>query len=217
MSVLRLARRRSADRVIVPLRDRGTAMLRPLGDGESGPLLEVFSGMSQESRAMRYLVAMPRLPGALRRTLSRHDARDRVVWVAYVDGRPAGIVRYTRLDDPTSAEIAFEVVDAQQGRGLGAVLIDTVTTVACLNGIRRLHATVLPENAPSRHLLARLGMTLTFEDGVLEGSAPLQLLEPARVDRAAVVRLARADARRAEQAEAGTAGRVSPAGRPAFP
>ncbi|HEX6514423.1 MAG TPA: GNAT family N-acetyltransferase [Nocardioidaceae bacterium] len=214
----RLRARAVADRVSVTLADGGTAVLRPLSDGESGPLLEVFSGMSLESRALRYLVPMPRLPGALRRNLTRLDGTDRVAWLASVDGRAAGIVRYTRLDDelPT-AEIAFEIVDDHQGRGLGTALLDTITTVACFNGIRRLHAAVLPENLPSRRLLSRLDMALTLDDGILEGTAPLRLLDPARVDRAAVVRLARADARRGEAATAAD-GVVAPTrSRPAFP
>ena len=44
------------------LRDGTPAVLRPLGDGEAGPLEAVFAGMSAASRASRYLVGLPRLP-----------------------------------------------------------------------------------------------------------------------------------------------------------
>ena len=54
-----------ADHVAVTLRDGGTALLRPLQSGETGPLLEVFEQMSTASRASRYLVGLPRLNGAM--------------------------------------------------------------------------------------------------------------------------------------------------------
>ena len=50
---------------------------------------------------------------------------------------------------------------------------------------------MLPDNRASLRLLSRVGIPMSFEDGVLEGSAPLRLLDPPRVDRRAVVELAR--------------------------
>lgn len=194
MTVLPLARRRLAS-VQVSLPDGGTAQLRPLEDGESTPLLEVFAGLSAGSRASRYLTAMPRLPGSFVRSLSATDGLVRVAWLASVDGRPAGIGRYVRMsEDPHTADVALEVVDEQQRRGLGAALLDTVTTVAADNGVRRLRATALPENRASLRLLSRLGIPMSFDGGVMEGSAPLRLLDPPRVDRRAVVELARRSA-----------------------
>jgi GNAT superfamily N-acetyltransferase len=115
-----------------------------------------------------------------------------VAWLASVDDRPAGIGRYVRMnDDPCTADLALEVVDEHQRRGLGTALLDTITTVAVANGVRRLRATVLPENRASLRLLSRLGIPMSFEGGVLEGSAPVRLLDPPRIDRRAVVELAR--------------------------
>jgi GNAT superfamily N-acetyltransferase len=194
MKVLPLARRRPAS-VRVPLPDGGTVQVRPLQDGESTPLLEVFAGLSAESRASRYLVAMPRLTGPFVRKLAATDGLVSVAWLVSVHDRPAGIGRYVRMgEDPCTAEVAFEVVDEQQGRGLGTALLDTITTVAAANGVRRLRATVLPDNRASLRLLSRVGIPMSFEDGVLEGSAPLRLLDPPRVDRRAVVELARLSA-----------------------
>ena len=191
MTVLPLARRRPAS-VRVPLPDGGTARLRPLQDGESTPLLEVFAGLSAASRASRYLVAMPRLPGSFVRKLSATDGLVSVAWLASVDDRPVGIGRYVRMsEDPCTADVAFEVVDEQQRRGLGTALLDTITTVAAANGVRRLRATALPQNTASLRLLTRFGIPMSYEGGVLEGSAPLRLLDPPRVDRRAVVELAR--------------------------
>ena len=194
MTVLPLVRRRPAS-VRISLPHGGTAQLRPLGDGESTPLLEVFAAMSSESRASRYLTAMPRLPDSFVRTLSATDGLVHVGWLASVDGRPAGIGRYVRMsEDPCTVDLAFEVVDAQQRRGLGAALLDTITTVAADHGVRRLRATALPENRASLRLLSRLGIPMSFDDGVMEGSAPLRLLDPPRIDRRAVLELSRLSA-----------------------
>jgi RimJ/RimL family protein N-acetyltransferase len=185
---------RSLDHVVAPL-SRGTALLRPLRAGETEPLLSVFESMSPSSRLDRYLVGVPRLPSTMLAALADVDGHDHVAWLATVEGAPAGIARSIRVA-PDTAEIAFEVADAHQGRGLGTVLLDTVTTLAATHGVRRVQATVMPTNAPSLRLLARLGIPLTLSDGLLEGEGPLRLLDPPRVDRRAVVALA---ARHAEQ------------------
>ena len=117
------------------------------------------------------------------------DGHHHVAWVAALGGRPVGIARYL-LDDAGVAEVAFEVVDAYHGAGIGTALVDAVTTVAAARGVRRVRASVLPSNRPSRTLVARLGVRLVPADGLLEGEGPLRLLDPPRVDRRAVVALA---------------------------
>ena len=179
----------AADHLPVTLRDGGTALLRPLRRDETAPLLDVFEQLSPASRLSRYLVALPRLTRTMTSALVDVDGCRHVAWLATVEGRPAGIARAVRTSSAT-AEVAFEVADRHQGRGLGALLLDTVTTVAAARGVRRLEATALPDNEASVHLLRRLGLGWVAADGLLEGSGPLQLLDPARVDRRAVLALA---------------------------
>lgn len=178
-----------AGHVPVVLRDGGTALLRPLLPGETGPLLDVFEQLSPASRSSRYLVGMPRLPRAMVDALAAVDGCRHLAWLATVEDRAAGIARVVRTGSG-SAEVAFEVADRHHGRGLGTVLIDAVTTVAAARGVRRLEATALPGNDASVHLLRRLGLGWAATGGLLEGSGPLRLLDPARVDRAAVLALA---------------------------
>ena len=175
--------------VHVRLRDGGSVLLRPLGSGEVTVLETVFQGLSTPSRRQRFLVPMPRLPGAHRRVLADVDGRRHVAWVALVDGVPVGICRYVATA-PDAAELAFEVVDAHQGRGIGSALVDAVTTVAHARGIAWLEATVEPGNLASVSVLARVGVRLALSDGLLEGRGELRLAPSARVNRRAVLALA---------------------------
>jgi RimJ/RimL family protein N-acetyltransferase len=181
----------AAGSVGLRLRDGSLAALRPLVRGETEPLLAVFEGMSETSRTLRYLTGLPRMPRQMLTTLTDVDGDRHASWLATVGGEPAGIARYVRLPGlPTTAELAFEVVDAHHGRGLGTVLLDAITTVAVARGVRRVQATLAPSNTASRRLLARIGAPARPVDGLLEADGPLQLLDPAVVDRAAVIRLA---------------------------
>jgi len=174
--------------VRVRLADGGAVILRPLRGGEIDVLDTVFEGLSARSRQQRFLVPMPRLSGSARKVLSDVDGRDHVAWVAMLRGEPVGICRYVRTG-PDTAEVAFEVIDSQQGRGIGAALVDAVTTIAHANGISRLEATVEPGNRASTVLLNRLGMRFSLDDGLLEGRGQLTLPTP-RVDRQAVLAVA---------------------------
>ena len=174
----------------VRLRD-GLASLRPLGPGEEEPLTGVFAGMSPDSRASRYLTGLSRLTPAMLRTLTAVDGHDHVAWLASIEGRPVGIGRFIRTL-PGTAELAFEVVDAHHGRGIGSALLDALTTLAAVSGVQHLEATVLESNKRSTRLLERVGLTFRADQGTLEGTGRLRLLDPPRVDRPAVVRLAAA-------------------------
>ena len=181
--------RSTGQHVPVRLPGGGTVELRPLRRGETEPLETVFDGMSLDSRAMRYFTPMTHLPAAMVAALADVDGDHHVAWVAVLGGRPVGVGRYL-LDDAGVAEVAFEVVDASRGAGIGTILLDAVTTVAAARGVRRVRASVLPGNQPSRRMVARLGVHLAVVDGLLEGDGRLRLLDPPRVHRHAVVALA---------------------------
>ena len=127
------------------LTDGGTAMLRPLEPGEDGrtargvrrPLRAVPGAPLPHGDEHAPALGRPR-PDRRRRLPPRRLARDG-------GGRPAGIARYVRVPDGP-ADLAFEVVDAQQGRGLGSLLLDAVATLARANAVTRVSATVHPAN-----------------------------------------------------------------------
>ena len=181
--------RSAHDVVTVPLRGGRLVELRPLRRGERDALLAVFDGMSPESRALRYLTGMLRMPSATLDLLTDVDGDRHVAWLASAQGQPVGIARYVR-DDAGIAEVAVEVVDDHQGLGIGSALVDAVTTVAAARGVDRVRALLSPDNEASRRLVTRIGIRLQVVDGLLEGEGRLRLLQPPRIDRQRVLALA---------------------------
>jgi RimJ/RimL family protein N-acetyltransferase len=88
---------------------------------------------------------------------------DHVAHVAFAavderDGSLAGVARYVRhAGTDASAELAVEVADELQRRGIGTALCLRVVERARENGLTVLTATALWSNQPARRLLRRLG------------------------------------------------------------
>lgn len=131
-----------------------TVTVRELGDGELDVLDAVFAGLSPQSRALRFHGATPRLTPGVRRALAAVDGRTHLAVAAFApDGTPIGIARLVGLD-AHHAELAIEVVDAWQGRGVGRRLLLTVAERGRAVGWSRLVADVLTDNTGMRVLLA---------------------------------------------------------------
>ena len=132
---------------------RNGVTVRPLRHGETAVVQAVFDALGPESRLRRFGGAKNVLTRADLDVLARVDATHHVL-VAYADGEPIGIARLVREDD--AAEVAFEVADAWQSRGVGTLLVERLAADARAAGIRRFTADVAPDNLPSKALLRRL-------------------------------------------------------------
>jgi GNAT superfamily N-acetyltransferase len=86
------------------------------------------------------------------------------------NGHPAivGGARFVVLR-PGAAEVAFAVVDAYQGQGIGALLLKHLVALARQTGIEELIAEVLPHNTPMLKVLANSGLRMSTkrEHGVV--------------------------------------------------
>ncbi len=133
--------------------------IRSLRNGDTETVAALFARLGDRSRERRFCGAKPRLSVPELTRLARVD-RDHHVLVGYVDGdaEPAGIARLVRSG--ASAEIAFAVADAHQGRGVGSVLADELAADARAAGITQLVATVCGDNPRIVALLGRLGSSL---------------------------------------------------------
>jgi RimJ/RimL family protein N-acetyltransferase len=81
-----------------------------------------------------------------------------LVALADEDGRPViiGGGRYIVVE-PGQAEIAFVVIDAYQGQGIGTLLMGHLATIARGAGLKELIAEVLPENTAMRKVFSKFG------------------------------------------------------------
>jgi ribosomal protein S18 acetylase RimI-like enzyme len=133
--------------------------IRVLRNGDTATVAALFERLGGRSRERRFCGAKPRLSDRELAHLARVDATHHVL-VGYVDGdaEPVGIARLVR--DGRSAEVAFEVADAYQGRGIGTVLTRELAADARAAGITQLEATVCGDNPPAVSLLSRVANSL---------------------------------------------------------
>jgi acyl-CoA synthetase (NDP forming)/GNAT superfamily N-acetyltransferase len=153
----------------VVLRDGGTAHLRPIHPSDSDAVQAFHTGQSQNSIYMRFFAFKARLSSKELKRFTEVDYRDRVALVITIGGDIIGIGRYDRLDDPAEAEVAFNIADAHQGRGIGSILLEHLAAAARENGIRRFSAEVLPENRKMLMVFSDAGYDVKrhFDDGVV--------------------------------------------------
>ncbi|MCC9197801.1 GNAT family N-acetyltransferase [Arthrobacter sp. zg-Y820] len=153
----------------VVLRDGGTGHLRPVTPADAPALQEFHMKQSQSSIYLRFFTYKAKLSNKELARFTNVDYRDRVAFVITIGAEIIGIGRYDRLDDPTEAEVAFNISDGHQGRGLGSILLEHLAAAARENGIRRFSAEVLPENRKMIGVFADAGYEVRrhFDDGVI--------------------------------------------------
>jgi ribosomal protein S18 acetylase RimI-like enzyme len=141
-------------RVIRPRRGP-TLFVRPLRRGDVRTVLAVFERLGEASRRARFNGPKPCLGAKELRWLAAVDSRHHAL-VAHVDGddRPVAIARLVRSG--ASAEIAFEVADHYQRRGIGTALTAELLADARAAGITEITALVSSDNRAAVTLLRRV-------------------------------------------------------------
>jgi RimJ/RimL family protein N-acetyltransferase len=140
-----------------PIRTRIT--LRPLEPEDADLVREVFDHLGPTSRYQRFLVPKHRLTSTDLRQLTSVDHCCHEAVIAFVEPghRPVGIARFHReREDPGVAEIAVEVVDAWQLRGIGGLLTEALVARALDLRVRQLSALVADGNTGATRLLRRV-------------------------------------------------------------
>jgi GNAT superfamily N-acetyltransferase len=88
------------------------------------------------------------------------DFNNHVAIVAVAEERGGKVIvgggRYI-VFEPGRAEMAFVVIDAWQGRGVGSVLMRHLVEIASGAGLKELTAEVLPENAAMIKVFGKFG------------------------------------------------------------
>ena len=133
------------------LRDGASITIRSLTADDRDHVIAVFHKMSQASVRHRFFTAKRELsPSDLAFLGKLADGPDVALVAVQRDRRgerALGIGRYVVLDDPRRAEVAFEVGDADQGRGIGTLLLEHLAILGRAGGVETFVAEVEADNA----------------------------------------------------------------------
>ncbi len=159
--------------------DTGAVELREFNASDGDVLDEVFAGMSEESRYLRYLTPMPTLHAQARRALIAVDGCGHVAVAAFVGGQAIGLARVIGMGGGR-AELALEVIDAWQGRGVGTKLGLWIRDRAAALGYTELIAETSSGNARAQALTRKIfpGSAARREGTSIVFTLPLDAIHP---------------------------------------
>ncbi|MBI5261942.1 MAG: GNAT family N-acetyltransferase [Bradyrhizobium sp.] len=145
------------------LRDGRKIVIRALRPEDEKEMLAVLAASSLQSLRRRFFVARRHFSEKEIAFFMNVDFRNQVALVGCSEenGRPAivGGARYI-VTSPGSAEVAFFVVDAFQGRGVGSILARHLVQIARESGLHELVADVLAENGGMLNVLKKQGFEI---------------------------------------------------------
>lgn len=152
----------------VVLRDGTVAHIRPITPSDADRLRQFHNRQSDESIYFRFFAPLRELSDRDVHRFTHVDYHDRVALVAILSSEIVGVGRFDRIE-ATSAEVAFNISDHMQGKGIGSVLLEHLAAIAPEVGITRFTAEVLPHNRKMLMVFKDAGYEVSshIEDGVV--------------------------------------------------
>ena len=146
------------------LRDGRRFEIRALRPEDGADLVAAIKTVSKQSLFRRFFAVRREFTDKEIAFFVKVDFVNHVALVAVIedDGRPTiiGGGRYVVVKAGV-AELAFAVVDAYQGQGVGAALMRHLTAIARDAGLQKLSAEVLAENTAMLKVFANSGLPMT--------------------------------------------------------
>lgn len=148
-------------------------LLRPVKISDEPLMKEFFYSLSDESMYLRFASARKDMPHRRLQEFVALDYSREIVILAVIgkDERETviGLGQYAVDETTHMAEFAFVVKDEFQNKGVGAELNSYLTYLAKKQGLLGFTAEVLADNAPTLHLLEKIGYKIEkSEAGVHE-------------------------------------------------
>ena len=163
---------------IVTLRDGSRARVRPIRPDDKEALVSGLERLSKRSTYRRFLRPVTKLSERELEYLTEIDYTNHFAWIAAdaeEDAHGYGVARYIRdAKEPEVAEAAVAIVDDQQGKGLGTILMRLLVATAQENGIKVFKGWVLGDNRQMLGPLERIGARRTPDEGVLKVEIDLE-------------------------------------------
>jgi GNAT superfamily N-acetyltransferase len=176
----------------IRLRDRSTLRLRNLRIDDRERLRAFFASCSQEAIRFRFLSSIKAPSDSLLDYLSDIDGYHHVALIVtrgfdacetiVAEGRYA-VFR----EQPSTADIAFIVLDEMQRRGIATLLLQQLSEIASRNGVCYFSADVLADNLPMLSLIRKtmIPSSRIVSSGVIHFEIPLVTLKRDRLPEAA--------------------------------
>jgi ribosomal protein S18 acetylase RimI-like enzyme len=142
------------------LRDGSQIEIRALRREDEAEMLAAVGKTSAQSLQRRFFAMKRHFSDKERNFFLNIDFKTHVALVALAEEASRKVIvgggRYI-VFEPGRAEMAFVVVDAWQGRGIGSILMRHLVKIANGAGLRELTAEVLPENAAMLKVFGKFG------------------------------------------------------------
>ena len=141
------------------LRDGRFIHIRALEPDDEADMLVAVQQTNAESLRRRFFAAKREFSEKEKDFFLHVDFVNHVALVAAIDSDPHQIVGGCRyiVTEPGKAEVAFVVIDACQGQGIGTLLTRHLAGLARAAGLKELAAEVLAENTPMLKVLGQCG------------------------------------------------------------
>lgn len=160
------------------LRDGTAVEVRAMQPSDTDRLRRFHGTLSPETTYLRFFSFHPELSAQEVHRFTHVDHRDREAVVAVAAGEIVAVGRFDREPDGASAEVAFVVADAWQGRGLGSVLFAHLADQARDIGIERFTAQTLAHNHRMLRVFQRSGHPVTTRTAGGVVDVQVDLLRP---------------------------------------
>lgn len=142
------------------LRDGSTIQIRALRPNDQVGMLAAIDRTSAQSLQRRFFVPKRGFSEKEVSFFMGIDFSNHVALVAQIDEAGEAVIagggRYI-VAQPGQAELAFVVVDAYQGKGIGPALMRHLLAIARETGLKELTAEVLAENAAMLKVFSGFG------------------------------------------------------------
>ncbi|WP_027577926.1 GNAT family N-acetyltransferase [Bradyrhizobium sp. Ai1a-2] len=142
------------------LNDGSQIEIRSLRPEDEADMLAAVGRASAQSLQRRFFAVKRGFSEKERAFFMDIDFRNHVALVALLEEADGPAIvgggRYI-VFEPGRAEMAFVVVDAWQGHGIGSILMRHLVKIARDTGLQELTAEVLPENAAMLRVFGKFG------------------------------------------------------------
>jgi len=151
----------------VILKDGSTLHLRPIQGEDEDRMLALFHRFSPRTIYLRFHGYIAEMPRERVKQFCTVDYNDTFALVATlgegIEEKIIAVGRYYRLPKRDTAEVAFVVEDAYQGKGIGTHLLEQLSSIAVEKGICRFEAEVLAENREMLMMFKNMGFQMDRE------------------------------------------------------